>query len=57
MSQKNKQEYEFKVPKEFFNDRFLCVNFKVDNCSYIIDVNKPKEKILAGMFVKSINLS
>ncbi|OOM73834.1 hypothetical protein CLOBL_45640 [Clostridium sp. BL-8] len=51
-----KQEYEFKIPKEFFGDKFLCLNFKVDNCSYITDVNKPREKILAGMFVESINL-
>lgn len=51
-----KQEYEFKIPKEFFGDKSLCLNFKVDNCSYITDVNKPHEKILAGMFVESIEL-
>jgi hypothetical protein len=53
----DKQEYEFNIPKEFLKDKFLCLNFKVDNCNYINDIKNYHKKVLAGIFVESINLS
>lgn len=52
-----KKEYEFQIPKECLKDRFLYMNFKIENCGYIKDINDPRQEILAGMFVESINLS
>lgn len=52
-----RNEYEFKIPKDTFNDELLCFNFKIENCKEINDTNNSNKSILAGIFVESISLS